>query len=146
MEWFVDRPIFYDQSQRDFKNRTVRDRQLALIGLEVGLTGPAVFAWFRSVRTMYGRLLKKTKSGQAKQTMTERQTWLLRSFSFLDSHLRVQGETRQLGEVSIVIKDILLYYISFILVCTNFTCTITFINPCFALVPDQTALLYRHPS
>jgi hypothetical protein len=116
VEWFLERPFFYDQSQRQFKNRGLRDRQLTLIGLEVGLTAQQVFSWFRSMRTMYGKLLKKSKSGQAKEKMTDRQSWLLHSFTFLDSHLRVQGETRHLGEVSIVRKNISLYYISIILV------------------------------
>ena len=100
VDFFADRPIFYDQRLRDFKNRGKRDKLLGEIGAELGMSGNLCFTWFRNMRTMYGKLLKRSKSGQAAENFTQRQEWTLKSFSFLDSHLKVLSQSRKLGEVS----------------------------------------------
>ena len=62
------------------------------------LSGAQLWTWFRSMRTVYGKLRKQTlKSGAAAKKLTARQQWTLASFSFLHSHAVVRTETRQLG-------------------------------------------------
>ena len=39
--------------------------------------------WFKGMRTRYGKLTSK-KSGDGAKEHTDRDTWILRSFSFLD--------------------------------------------------------------
>ena len=100
VDWFADHPIFYDQRLKEFKERGKRDRLLRIISEEVGLSSDIIWGWFRNMRTVYGKL-KKKKSGQAAETMTPRQQWTTRRLAFLDSHLKVVGESRKLGHVSI---------------------------------------------
>lgn len=66
-------------------------------------SGSDLFLWFKSQRTIFGRLVKKTKSGQALQALqvlTPRQKWLIKSFQFLNQHMVIRTESRQLGKVS----------------------------------------------
>ena len=60
------------------------------------LSGNAVLIWFKSMRTLFGRL-KKKKSGQALKPTTARQVWTLTDF--LEAHLTICMDTRQLGKV-----------------------------------------------
>jgi hypothetical protein len=56
------------------------------------LSGEVISRWLKSQRTIYGKLLKKTKSGQASKKMTARQKWVV-------TNLSVRAPTRQLGRV-----------------------------------------------
>ena len=49
--------------------------------------------WFETQCTRYGKLTQ-TKSGQAAEKSTERQTWLKDSFSFLRGHIRRKGVSK----------------------------------------------------
>ena len=49
--------------------------------------------WFDTQCTRYGKLTQ-TKSGQAAEKSTERQTWLKDSFSFLQGHIRRKGVSK----------------------------------------------------
>ena len=59
-------------------------------------------AWFSNIRTMHGKIAKWRKSRQAEESFIPQQQWTLRSFSFLDTHLSVQLESRELGQVCII--------------------------------------------
>ena len=50
------------------------------------ILGKDIMLWFKSQRTIYGRL-KKKKSWQNAQTLTARQRWVLRTFNFLSPYL-----------------------------------------------------------
>ena len=63
------------------------------------LSGTAVSTWFKTMRTLFGRMKKKTKSGQAAKPNTARQLWTLQNFQFLEAHLAIWTETRELGRV-----------------------------------------------
>ena len=101
VDWFRDRPFFYNQRDPDFKNRQKKDRLLAEVGAKLGLSGPDVGRWFKSMRNVYGKWLRHGKSGQADESLTPRQQWTLKSFKFLDEHMRVQSSSLTLGRVSI---------------------------------------------
>ena len=64
------------------------------------ISGQAIKVWFASQRTMYGKLTKMTKSGQAAKQFTYRQKWVLSNFKFLEAHLKVQTKTRTLGALT----------------------------------------------
>ena len=49
--------------------------------------------WFETQHTKYDKLTQ-TKSGQAAEKSTERQTWLKDSFSFLRGHIRRKGDSK----------------------------------------------------
>ena len=55
--------------------------------------------WFKGMRTRYGKLTSK-KSGDRAKEHTDRDTWILRSFSFLDDHIS-RVSSRQSCNVSI---------------------------------------------
>ena len=50
------------------------------------------------MRTVFGKL-KKEKSGQAVKPTTAQQQWTLRCFKFLEAHMTIRTDTRQLGKV-----------------------------------------------
>ena len=61
------------------------------------ISGVAIWTWFKSMRTVFGKL--KKKSGQAAKATTAQQDWPMRSFKFLEAHLTIRTDTRQLGKV-----------------------------------------------
>ena len=99
-EWFGDNPIFYDQMHRDFKDRAKRERVLAEKGEPLGISGNDLFLWFKSLRSMFGRLQKK-KSGQARTNFTARQQWVFDNFAFLKSHIVIRTDHKQLGQLTV---------------------------------------------
>ena len=50
------------------------------------------------MRTLFG-WLKKKKSGNALKPTTAQQVWTLNSFKFVEAHLTIHTDTRQLGKV-----------------------------------------------
>ena len=65
------------------------------------LSDSAISTLFKSMRTLFGHLKKKTKLGQAAKAHTARQTWTLRNFLFLEAHLSIRMDTSQLGKVTV---------------------------------------------
>ena len=98
-EWFSEHSVFYDQSDRNFKDRELKNQLLDVKGAEIGISGRELWQWLQSMRTMFGKLHKK-KSGQARSLLTARQQWILDNFSFLTAHLLPKTKTRELGQVS----------------------------------------------
>ena len=68
------------------------------------LAGGVILTWFKSMRTLFGRL-KKNKSGQAVKPTTAQQVWTLKCFKFLEAHLTIRTDTRQLGNVVVPVED-----------------------------------------
>ena len=56
------------------------------------LPGGAILTWFKSMRTVFGKL-KKKKPGQVVKPTTARQEWTLRSFKFPEAYLTIQTDT-----------------------------------------------------
>ena len=56
------------------------------------LAGGAILTWFKSMRTVFGKL-KKKKSGQAVKPITTHQVWTLRCFKFLEAHVTIWTDT-----------------------------------------------------
>ena len=57
---------------------------------ELNITVAELDTWFKSLRTMFGKLAK-TVSGQGAPKYTERQKWVLDRLSFLKDHLIVKS-------------------------------------------------------
>ena len=111
VDWFRDNVLLYDKRHVDYKNRSKRDHLVREIAGKISRTESFVLHWMRGMRTMYVKLRKRCgKSGQATSAMTTRQSWTLRSFNFLDSHLRVQSSSMTLGMV-IIFYIFLRFYI-----------------------------------
>ena len=79
----------YDKTNDSFKDKQKKKRLAATRNLPV----KTVKKWFESQHTRYGKLTQ-TKSGQAAEKSTERQTWLKDSFSFLRGHIRRKGVSK----------------------------------------------------
>ena len=62
------------------------------------LSGGAFRNWYNRMRTLFGRLKKKT-SGEAAKQLTARQRWTKDNFSFLSSHIIIWAQHSQLGNV-----------------------------------------------
>ena len=62
------------------------------------LSAGAFKTWYQSMRTLFGRLKKKT-SGQAAKQLTARQRWTKENFGFLAAHLVIRADHSQLGKV-----------------------------------------------
>ncbi|KAK4320402.1 hypothetical protein Pmani_008711 [Petrolisthes manimaculis] len=100
VEWFSAHPIFYDRSERDFnKNKGKREVLLEGKAKEMGITGMVIWTWFKSMRTIYGKL-KKQKFGQVKKPLTSRAKWTIDSFQFLETHLVRRLKTKHMDKVT----------------------------------------------
>ena len=79
-DWFATKLEFWDNTIDDFKNKTAKDRLLTAKATEMGRSRKQLDKWFKSQRTMYGRIQKSAKSGSGANTMTGRRRWVLANF------------------------------------------------------------------
>ena len=88
VEFVKQHKELYDKTNDNFKDKQKKERLwewLAPI--------KTVKKWFDTQHTRYGKLTQ-TKSRQAAEKSTERQTWLKDSFSFLQGHIRRKGVSK----------------------------------------------------
>ena len=82
VEFVKQHEELYDKTNDSFKDKQKKERLWEQIASTRNLPIKTVKKWFDTQRTRYGKLTQ-TKSGQAAEKSTERQTWLKDSFSFL---------------------------------------------------------------
>ena len=83
----------YDKTNDSFKDKQKKERLWEQLAATRNLPVKTVKKCFDTQRTRYGKLTQ-TKSGQAAEKSTERQTWLKDSFSFLRGHIRRKGVSK----------------------------------------------------
>lgn len=98
VDFLRDHALFYDRGLSEFKNSKKKDRLFEEKAAELGLTANAIKLWYRSQRTMLGKILKK-KSGPGMKALTGRQKWCYNRFGFLISHIVHRPVGSQLGRV-----------------------------------------------
>ena len=76
-----------------FKDKQKKERRREQLAATRNLPVKTVKKWFETQHTRCGKLTQ-TKSGQATEKSTERQTWLKDSFSFLQGHIRRKGVSK----------------------------------------------------
>ena len=82
------------QARHDkFKHKHRKEGLWERLASSRNLSDNTVMKWFKSQCTRYGKLTQ-TKSGQAAEKSTKRQTWLNDSFSFLRGPIRWKGVSR----------------------------------------------------
>ncbi|XP_014662275.1 PREDICTED: uncharacterized protein LOC106805259 isoform X2 [Priapulus caudatus] len=92
-EWIQENECLYNKKMSSYKDKQRKDKMWDDKAAEMGKTNEILPIWYRSLRTRYGRLLKK-KSGQGATELTERDQWVLTRFSFLKTHIyEVQRRT-----------------------------------------------------
>ena len=82
-----------DKTNDSFKDKQKKERLWEQLAATRNLPVKTVKKWFDTQHTRYGKLTQ-TKSGQAAEKSTERQTWLKDSFSFLRGHIRRKGVSK----------------------------------------------------
>ena len=91
-DWLKENPMLYTKSMKEYKDTAKKidlwNSKAAELDLE---SGPLLKTWYESVRTKVGKLSDK-KSGSATKDMTDRDTFPMKNFGFLASHIaRVKG-------------------------------------------------------
>ena len=76
-----------------FKDKQTKERLWEQLAATRNLPIKTVKKWFETQCTRYSKLIQ-TKSGQAAEKSTERQTWLKDSFSFLRGHITRKGVSK----------------------------------------------------
>ena len=89
INWVKDHPMLYDKSLGAYRKCKDKKQMWTDKGKEYGLSYEDIITWYESLRTRYGRLTKK-KSGAGAKKHTERETWILKNFQFLDLHIHRQ--------------------------------------------------------
>ena len=102
-EWIEENPILYNSKLEEFRDRSKKislyEEKAKEFPHVKGCSAATLEKWTGSMRTQFGRLLKK-KSGSAAHRYTERELWILKTFQFLESHI-VRRRTKSSGRVSI---------------------------------------------
>ena len=93
MEFVKQHEELYDKTNDSFKNKQKKERLWEQLAATRNLPIKTVKKWFETQCTRYDKLTQ-TKSGQAAEKSTERQTWLKDSFSFLRGHIRRKGVSK----------------------------------------------------
>ena len=86
VEFVKQHKELYDKTD-SFKDKQKKEGLWEQLAATTNLPVKTVKKWFETQGTRYGKLTQ-TKSGQAAEKSTERQTWLKDSFSFLRGHTR----------------------------------------------------------
>ena len=87
VEFIKQHEELYDKTNDKFKDKQRKYGLWERLAASRNLSVNTVKKWFETQHTRYGKLTQ-TKSGQAAEKSTERQTWLKDSFSFLRGHIR----------------------------------------------------------
>ena len=93
VEFIKQHEELYDKTNDSFKDKQKKETLWEQLASTRNLPIKTVKKWFETQRTRYGKLTQ-TKSGQAAEKSTERQTWLKDSFSFLRGHIRRKGVSK----------------------------------------------------
>ena len=93
VEFIKQHKELYDKINDSFKDKQKKEGLWEQLAATRNLPIKTVKKWFETQRTRYGKLTR-TKSGQAAEKSTERQTWLKDSFSFLRGHIRRKGVSK----------------------------------------------------
>ena len=100
VEWYQANPCLYDQQTRDYMNKSKKDALYEAKAKDLGITASELLSYVKSMRTQY-RKFTLSKSGQATRKPTDRQSWILRNYSFLEGFHRPRTGGKTLGIVSI---------------------------------------------
>lgn len=98
-EWLhYEVPFMYDKGDPCHKNKDLIESCWNTKGasLDPPVSGANLKMWFNSQRSRYGRLIKD-KSGDGAKRLTEREKWIIATFSFLKPHIRRQHTPRSMG-------------------------------------------------
>ena len=82
VEFVKQHDELYHKTNNSFKDKQKKERLEKSLAATRNLPVKTVKKWFETQCTRYGKLTQ-TKSGQAAEKSTERQTWLKDSFGFL---------------------------------------------------------------
>ena len=93
VEFFKQHDELYDKTHDKFKDKKRKEGLLERVVASRNLSVNTVKKWFETQHTRYVELTQ-TKSGQAVEKSTERQTWLKDSFSFVWGHIRRKGVSK----------------------------------------------------
>ena len=92
-EWIAENESIYNKKMKDYKDKQKKDKLWNDKAEAMGRTSEMLQIWYRSLRTRFGRLLKR-KSGQGVPDLTERDEWVMAKFAFLKVHIyNVQRRT-----------------------------------------------------
>ena len=93
VEFVKQHEELYDKTNSSFKDKQKKEGLWEQLAATRNLPVKTVKKWFNTQCTRYGKLTQ-TKSEQAAEKSTERQTWLKDSFSFLRDHIRRKGVSK----------------------------------------------------
>lgn len=89
-EWYRGHDILYDRRKREYKET---DKKNAIYVEKAASLSPQCSVkqlknWLESMRTQYGKLThpKSVKGGEGEK-LTDREKWIVDTFSFLESHI-----------------------------------------------------------
>ena len=93
VEFVKQHEELYDKTNDSFKDKQKKERLWEQLAAIRNLPIKNVKKWFETQRTRYFKLTE-TKSGQAAEKSTKRQTLLKDSFSLLRGHIRRKGVSK----------------------------------------------------
>ena len=93
MEFIKQHKELNDKTNDKFKDKQRKEGLWERLAASRNFSVNTVKKWFEIQRTKYGKLTQ-TKSGQAAEKSTDRQTWLKDSFILLRGHIRRKGVSK----------------------------------------------------
>ena len=86
-DWLKGHPEFYTKGSREFKDSQKKKRNWELKAAELGYTYEQLYRWYTSTRTRVGKLLQTVPGQEVDHSKTDRDKFLVNTFTFLKSHI-----------------------------------------------------------
>ncbi|KAH3771301.1 hypothetical protein DPMN_172615 [Dreissena polymorpha] len=86
VEWLIAHPNLYNKKLNGNKETQKKEYLWREQANLLGKAADIIKTWYSSIRTRYGRLIK-TRSCAPDEELTERDSWILREFGFLQPHI-----------------------------------------------------------
>ena len=93
MKFVKQHEELYDKIHNKFKDKHRKEGLWERLAASRNLSVNTDKKWFETQHTRYGKLTQ-TKSGEAAEKSTKRQTWLKDNFNFLRGHTRRKGVSK----------------------------------------------------
>jgi hypothetical protein len=97
--FLVNNPCYYDRKIKPYKFGSEKTKLWAEQAEKMKFTADQLSAWWKNIRSTYGKLTAPGKSGSGAKVLSDREKWIMQNFGFMKDHIS-RVPSRQARKVS----------------------------------------------